>query len=316
MNKLSTSPPPQLAPGAARPSTRTLAITLGVAVTLAWSYRANLDELLKSWTTNPDYSHGILVVPIALLIAWRLWPGPDDQSPRPTPWGVMPLVLILAIRAWSYQSGEYWLETATLVPVVAALVWTCGGFSTLRRLWPAVAFLTFMLTIPGQLDAKLSLPLQRLAARGSCSLLRATGTWVLIEGNVIHCGPERLEVARACSGLAMLASLSASICAIILVFPFGLRNRLVLLGSIVPIALLCNVTRIAATAWCYQYFGSEAGHAFAHDAAGWLMMPLAMLMVGLELAWLSWLFENAPAAPVPSRPAPVLLGAMIMGARR
>jgi exosortase len=310
------SPPPQHDPGGPRLITPTSAITLGVAAALAWAYHDNLMQLFRVWTTDPDYSHGILVVPVALLIARRRWPGPADPPPRPTPWGLVPLALILAIRAWAYESGEYWLETATIVPAVAASVWTCGGLATLRRVWPAVAFLGFMLTLPGRFDTELSLPLQQLAARGSCKLLRATGTWVLIEGNVILCGSERLEVARACSGLAMLTSLAASISAMILVFPIGLGNRLVLLGSIVPIAVSCNVTRIAATAWCYQYFGSETGRAFAHDAAGWFMMPLALLMVGLELAWLSWLFEKAPAAPVGSRPTLVPFGVLSMGARR
>jgi hypothetical protein len=30
------------------------------------------------------------------------------------------------------------------------------------------------------------------------------------------------------------------------------------------------------------------GH-YAHDAAGWLMMPMALVLVGAELALLSWL---------------------------
>lgn len=301
-----------------RLSTPPLVVALLMALVLGWSYRANLQKLTEAWTTDPDYSHGMLVVPVALLVAWRRLPGASDPLPRPTPWGLIPLALVLAVRAWAYESGEYWLETATIVPAVAALVWTCGGLTTLRRLWPAVAFLVFMLTIPGQFDTKLSLPLQQLAARGSCKLLRATGTWVLIEGNVILIGSDRLEVARACSGLAMLTSLAATICAMVLLFRIGLRERLVLLASIVPIALLCNVARIAVTAWCYQYFGSETGRAFAHDAAGWFMMPLAMILVGLELAWLGWLFEERPAAQAPAdtRPVSVQQGTLLMGGRR
>ena len=31
------------------------------------------------------------------------------------------------------------------------------------------------------------------------------------------------------------------------------------------------------------------GSKYAHDWAGWLMMPTAMLLVGLELAIISWL---------------------------
>ena len=72
-----------------------------------------------------------------------------------------------------------------------------------------------------------------------------------------------------------------------------------LLASIVPIALASNILRITATAWCYHLFGAEVGGHFAHDAAGWLMMPVALILVGLELGLLSWLIvtvEELPAA--------------------
>jgi exosortase/archaeosortase family protein len=73
------------------------------------------------------------------------------------------------------------------------------------------------------------------------------------------------------------------------VVPMANWKRIVLLPSIIPIALGSNVLRIAATAWCYYKFGSAAGNKYAHDAAGWLMMPTAMVLVGLELAIMSWL---------------------------
>jgi exosortase/archaeosortase family protein len=64
-------------------------------------------------------------------------------------------------------------------------------------------------------------------------------------------------------------------------------KRVVLLASIVPIALISNILRITATAWCYHLFGAEVGGHFAHDAAGWLMMPMALVLVGLELLVMS-----------------------------
>jgi exosortase/archaeosortase family protein len=73
-------------------------------------------------------------------------------------------------------------------------------------------------------------------------------------------------------------------------------KRVLLLPSIIPIALGSNVLRIAATAWCYYVFGADMGSKYAHDAAGWLMMPTAMLLVGLELAIMSWLVVESDEA--------------------
>ena len=67
-------------------------------------------------------------------------------------------------------------------------------------------------------------------------------------------------------------------------------ERLVLLASAVPIALVSNILRIAATAWCYYHFGREFGERVAHDVAGIAMMVVALVLVFAELRLLSWLF--------------------------
>jgi exosortase/archaeosortase family protein len=104
--------------------------------------------------------------------------------------------------------------------------------------------------------------------------------------------------------------LAATVAAMTALVPMAVWKRVVLLLSIVPVALLSNVLRITATAWCYHQFGAAVGGHFAHDAAGWLMMPVALILVGLELALLSWLIiaEEEVAVEPPGRrlrPRPV-----------
>ena len=56
-----------------------------------------------------------------------------------------------------------------------------------------------------------------------------------------------------------------------------------------PIALISNMIRIVATGWCYYYIKGKQAKEWAHDISGWMMMPLALVLVGLELQLLSWL---------------------------
>ena len=259
-----------------------------VVASLAWAYAPDLKALYDVWVREPDYTHGFLVLPIALFILWRRWPGAEA---RPTPWWPAWLMVVaaLGLRAWFLERGSSWLESATLLPVIVGLALARTGPNVMLKTWPAFAFLIFLYPLPPQVNAALAQPLQSLATTCACFLLRLTGLWVMPEGNVIMVGNERLEVAAACNGLSMLMSLAATVSATASLVPMANWKRLVLLPSIIPIALGSNVLRIAATAWCYYKFGSEAGSKYAHDAAGWLMMPTAMVLVGLELALMSWL---------------------------
>ena len=261
---------------------------IAVATTLGWAYEPNLVSLYHAWN-EPEYTHGFLVVPIALVILWKRWPGPDD--PRPAHWwpGWALVLAALAARACFHERGSTWNESATLLPVVVGLAFARLGWRTMRRAWPAFAFLIFLYPLPPQVNAALSQPLQSLATTLSCNLLRLTGLWVMPEGNVIMVGNQRLEVAVACNGLSMLMSLAATVAATASLVPMANWKRILLLLSIIPIALISNVLRIAATAWCYYEFGADVGGKYAHDLAGWLMMPTAMLLVALELGIASWL---------------------------
>ena len=121
----------------------------------------------------------------------------------------------------------------------------------------------------------------------------------MAEGNVIIVGADTLEVARACNGLSMLLSFVTLITATVLLVRRPIWERVVLLASAIPIALISNILRIAVTAWCYHRFGRATGDKLAHDAAGWAMMPLALALVYLELRVLSWLFVEVEEVEAP-----------------
>lgn len=266
-------------------------VALAVAtLALGAAYAPNLVDLYRTWSNDPNYSHGFLVVPIALVILWRRPANGGGMSEtKPWAWGWVALAAVLIARGLFYEWGIEWRETATLPLIVVCLTLTLGGWRLLGRVWPAIAFLVFMLPLPPKLNGALAQPLQRVATAGTCALLKLTGLWVVPEGNVILVGKDNLEVAEACNGLSMLMCLAATVAATTALVPMATWKRVALLLSIVPIALVSNILRITATAWAYHLFGSGVGGHYAHDAAGWLMMPVALVLVALELGLLSWL---------------------------
>jgi exosortase len=163
-----------------------------------------------------------------------------------------------------------------------------------------------MLPLPLIVNQLLALPLQSFAASSSRFLLQLTGLWVIQEGNVItfntaH-GMEQLDVALACNGLRMLMTMAATVTATVILIPLPKWKRITLLLSIVPIALVSNMVRILTTGWTYYFFEGPAAKHLAHDWAGWLMMPLALALVWLELRVLSWLVPEDSADDQPVSP--------------
>jgi exosortase len=283
---------------------------------LGWAYWPNFQYLYSIWDFEPNYSHGKLVIPIALVILWQRL---ADTKVRWTVsrgpwWSWVVLVAILTVRILAYERFSLWLETATFVPAAACLMLTLGGWPLLQRGWPAVIFLLFMLPLPQSANTMVTLPLQRIATLGSVFVMQLTGLWPIAQGNVIDLrtphGPEHLEVALACNGLSMLMTLAATVTATIILIPLPTWKRVVVLASAIPIALVSNITRIVATGWCYYQLEGARGKEFAHDWSGWLMMPLALILVGIEVLILSWLaagYDAAAEAEVAARPiAPVI----------
>ena len=270
-------------------------VLLGMA--LSWAYWSSLKALSELWSNDPNYSHGWFVIPIALVIAWSRRDLIDPAQIRPRWWGVLPLIAVLTLRYVLFEWNEQYLETATIPFVVMSAALAIGGWNLLRVIWPAAIFVFLMLPLPPSLNGTLASPLQTVATAGSLSLLQACGMPVLAEGNVIIVGSERLEVARACNGLSMLLSFVTLITAMVILIRRPIWERIVLLLSTVPIAIISNILRIAVTAWCYQQFGHELGEKYAHDWAGYLLMPVALVFVLLELKLMSWLIVEVDQPP-------------------
>lgn len=267
-----------------------LAIAAAVLGALGFAYASSFETLIAQWNRDPNYSYAYFVLPISLVIFWSRREMLDRSKIAPRWWGPLVLLAVVALRYPLFERNEQFIETATIPLVVAGIVLTLGGWHLFRVAWPSILFLFFMIPLPPSLNALLARPLQNIATIGSVALLQLTGMPVVAEGNVIIIGSTPLEVARACNGLSMLLSFVTLIVATVILIERPPLERLLLLLSAIPIAVISNILRIVATALCYRYLGEETGEKIAHDVAGWAMMPLALALVWIELKIWSWLF--------------------------
>ena len=312
-----TPPTGTTAATSAPPSGRRTAVLLGAGLVLAllWSYWPTLGAVEKRWSHDPQYSHGYLVPAFALLVLWRRRTGLPANL-RPQWWGAT----LLAAAALLRLAGGYfyfdWFEGLSLLLSLLAAGVLVAGWRFGLWLCPAAAVLLFMFPLPFQVETALAGPLQQLATAVGTYALQTLGFAAVAEGNVIVVGDLKIGVVEACSGLGMLSAFFALSTTAALVVHRPTWERVVVFLSAAPIGVLMNLIRITTTVFVYCTLGAGAAHAFFHDLAGWLMMPLAFAALWLELALLARLFvaarrpANVPVAWTVAAPRPASSSAL------
>jgi exosortase len=277
------------------PAARTAAWAAALAAGCLWAYWPTLGALAHRWAVDPQYSHGYLVPAFALLLLW-LRRAQLTSPARPSAWGAAFLAAGTALRLAGACLYFDWLDAVSLLPCLAGAALLLGGWPALRWSWPAVAFLAFMIPLPYQVELALAHPLQRVAAVASTYCLQTCGYPALAEGNVITIGTLKVGVAEACSGLSMLVVFIALSFALCLALARPLWQKAFLVVSAVPVAVVANVLRITVTGVLFETAGKGVANMVYHDLAGWLMIPVALALLALELCFLKYLVVEVPAA--------------------
>jgi exosortase len=164
-------------------------------------------------------------------------------------------------------------------------------------------FLLFMIPLPYRVERALGPPLQSIATQASTFTLQTLGFMAFSEGNQIQINEGRIGVAEACSGLSMLITFVALSTGMAIVVKRPLLDRIVLVLSAIPVALIANIARITLTGALLELVGGDVADHFYHDLAGWVMIPLALVLYGCEI----WILSNI-LVQVEER-VPLLLGA-------
>lgn len=250
-----------------------------------WAYWPTLVWMEDQWRHEPDYSHGYLVIPLALLLLHyrrEMFPG---FAPRISWGGISLLLLAIGLRVAGRFAYMDFLDGWTLVPWVAGLVWMFCGLSVLRWAAPAVLFLLLLVPMPYRAESLLSTKLQTLATTLSVGALRVIGLPVVPEGNTIWLEDQQMGVEEACSGLRIFVGMAAMGYFVAVLARRHWLDRVVVLAAALPIAIFVNVFRVAATVIAFHFLPVSLTH-LAHDLLGFAMILLgAGLLFAVKAFW-------------------------------
>jgi exosortase len=272
-----------------------------LGVLLGWAYYPMLAVFADKWVNDPQYSHGFLVPIFSGYLLRRAWKAaPPQLTPMPL-LGCGLLVLVLGMRLVAGSLLFHQLDAASLLVAMAAISLAAGGWALLKRTGPAIAFLVFMIPLPYELERNVGGPLKVAATVCSTFVLQTLGQPAVRDGNLILIDEVRLGVVDACSGLKMMVTFAAFSAGAVLLMSRSRFEKLMVLLGIVPIAIASNVLRITATGLSFVWFTNKDTVDFLHDFHGWMMMPVGLALLGLEVWVLKRLVMDDPR-PGPAHP--------------
>jgi exosortase len=285
-----------------RRSVAALAVCAGSVLLV---YRGVLAKLVHDWATDDNYSHGFLIVPAALYLAYERRDLLTRAARQPTAVGLAIILVSLGLLVAGSLGAELFLTRISIVALLLGAVLYIGGWSHARILTFPIAFLLLMIPLPAIVFNEIAFPLQLVASRFGEAALNLFKIPVLREGNVIILANTTLEVAEACSGIRSLISL---LTLGILLGYFSDRRilvRTVIALSTIPVAIVANGVRVAGTGIAAQRFGPEAATGFLHTFSGWIVFITAFALLFLIQRALIALAPpaNRDAAPAAVRAA-------------
>jgi exosortase len=236
-----------------------------------------------------------LLVPfLAVYILWTRRQELLAYDRRPSLWwGLSALVAAQAVRLFGlyfmYRSAEQLSVVLTVVAVVVMLF----GWQFSRRIAAILVFLLLMLPWPNRVQATIAQPLQTLATKSAVFMLEMSGYEVRPEGHVINIGETSVAVAEACNGLRMITAFFVIGGLVVLIVKRAWWEKLIILISCLPIAVLCNTIRLTITSIAFTMLEGEHWEEIFHDFGGYAMMPVALAGIVGEL----WLLKHLTTAP-------------------
>jgi exosortase len=253
--------------------------TIAVASAFVLCYWNVLTKLVYDWAHDDNYSHGFLIVPLAVYFVWERRARLAATPCRPNWFGLVVVIGSLGMLVAGTLGAELFVSRVSIVFLIAGAVMFVAGATVLRVLAFPIAFLLLMVPPPAIIFNQIAFPLQLLASRFGEATLQAFSIPVLREGNVITLAITTLEVAEACSGIRSLISLLT----LGIVYGYFVDRRpavrTIIALSTIPIAIVANGLRVAGTGIAAHYYGPEVAEGFFHTFSGWIVFVAAFALL-------------------------------------
>lgn len=275
-------------------------VLLGLAVLFVPTF---YDLFTGAWV-GEEQGHGPIIFGLALWLIYRKWPEMlEATTPPRASWTGWP---ILAIGLLTHMLGRsqkiLMLEVLSIILVMMAVLLIKRGGRAMRVLWFPFFFMIFMVPLPSEFVAAVTMPMKMAVSWATEHILFAFGYPISRSGVILQIGQYQLLVADACAGLQTLLTLEALglFYLNLMRHPSAFRNVGLAL-FIIPISFSANVIRVIVLTLITYYYGDAAGQGFLHGFAGMVLFVTALVLILSIDSALQWTIRRREAKNTPLR---------------
>jgi exosortase len=275
-----------------------IAVIATLMILLFWPNLRRLWDKTNPFYGEPNWGHAICVPVIGLYYLYLHRQTLRASAVR-TSWSGLVVciagILFFGYGIWPGQN-DFAKDLGMVICLFGVVLLLCG-WELMRVAWFPIVFLICALPWPSLIYSRVAEPLQGLAASVAVDVLRFTGVQALNSGTKIlmeHGESVRtLNVAEACAGMRSLMTFVSIAAAVAFLSARPLWQKLLIVVSAVPIAIFCNVMRVAGQGLLDHYVSTGWSDGFAHSFAGVVMLIPALFLILLVAYILDNLFIEA-----------------------
>lgn len=260
-------------------------IVWGSAVVL---YSPVLYQLYKGRWDLVDYTHAYFILPASLWLVWRsrkTLRHIATLSPKNTAAflaGIALFLIGLLAFIFGWKQDYLFISTISMVPVLFGLTIYLYGPIMARALSFPILYLLLMAPPPlGILDT-ITMPMRYWISVFTTVMLKLFHYPITQSGLMLSLGGHEIYMGAPCSGFRSLITMISLGLVYVYVIKGRAIKKAILLGSIIPLALLGNLLRVVGMCLVTFHFGEDIGHKF-HDISGYAIFFVLILgLMGMD----------------------------------
>jgi exosortase len=260
---------------------------MSVGAAFLAAYFPVLADLVHAWSHSDDYSHGFAIIPLAAYILWQKRSALVEEPVSGSWWGLLLTTGSLLVYVVAGKGEMQTIASVSLVIFLWGAVLFLFGLKTFRLCVFPLLILFFMIPVPSQIIAALTIPLQLIVTKVSVTLASLIGIPIYSEGNVIQLPLGSFQVVQACSGLR---SIMTMLTLGAFLAHLTLRSNLlrgILFSLAIPIAIVINMLRVFILIAVFYFQAIDLSKGTPHTILGLSVFGIAFglfLLVGKGLS--------------------------------